>query len=797
MPYELDNYNNGNGYNDLFKLIQNSDFKKKRDAAFEDAKSQDLYIMDPMEKDFEIIQKQWDNYMSMTKPFRRRADWITLEYLGLNNQQIYDFCYNRANKDIIDPYYDPSDIEVSNIGTSEDPLYNISESDLTYVPPNNEVPSYEDFINSIEDLDLKLKEADEYSKQTGYVILRPPYADIDSLEHAYYAFQSMIHRHREMSNWKAMELFGMTNDQLYICLRRHVDLQDGSHIDISVDPNAKSYVSEMGAIRKYFSKVIQEGDITNYELESSLKRFLSMQTEGYDKIIGKQLVSDMEHMMDGLTQNIPSATWDYTDLPMYTPDELIDDGVYSSGNPEAPTGGDDIVSSKLFNEKWFEEYKVFFNTGIETDSYREANIERIRRLDVLYSMGNQSKDTNLWSESVRKLGWDPNMPFTGASRSINDKIMNEHFKSMINHYDIIDISRESISPYTEAVDPKSPIYPIYIVLSSGKGAFSDLIKGITSSDYSHAMLSLDPSLHKCYSFGLDTKVKLSGSFIIEDVPKKFKDNLIRVYTFFVSGKIYNTIKTNVDWFISNQKKTIYGWRNLITYLFRIPWERDHALICSQFVDRMLKLGNIDFTKKTSSLIAPADLDKMAHRSKKIYQIFKDKAGKWNPDRMIPKIKSIMSRDKTYKWESADLTPKLEVRDLPVQINKSGDVLVRSFKPIDYDAEFSKCHKLLVEYNKQNNTEAMKVELAKLWSYMLEIEEKLYGGKSISSGKRKDLFRVRAMIIGDFKKYMEVVQRSEKDFDFGTYYENSPYSKSTYRVSGSTIHGLLKLVKDVL
>ena len=170
---------------------------------------------------------------------------------------------------------------------------------------------------------------------------------------------------------------------------------------------------------------------------------------------------------------------------------------------------------------------------------------------------------------------------------------------------------------------------------------------------------------------------------------------------------------------------------------------------------------------------------------------------------MTKIKSILSRDRTYKWEGFLPVDSLagvvvqEIKDIPVQIQRNGDVLVRNLKPMDYDAEFAKSHKLLVEYDKQNNTEAMKVELAKLWSYLMDIEEKLYGTRSLSSSKRKDLFKVRAMIIGDFKKYMEVVQRSEKNFDFGTYFENSPYSKSTYRISGSTIHGLLKLVKDVL
>ena len=794
MPYVNDNYGNSNGYKDLFKLIQEPEFAKKRAQAVEDAKSQDLYIMDPMETNLDEIGKQWDNYMSMTKPFRRRADWITLEYLGLNNQQIYEFIYNKANGYIL---FGNEPEEHGNVGTSYDNLYLVKEdSELTYIPPNNEVPTYEEFMNSIPDIDIKVQMAVEYQFKTGYIILKPGmYATVDDLERDYYAFQSMIHRHREMSNWMCMELFGMTNDQLYICLRK----RDSAYTD-----NGDSiFVSEMGEVRKYYKAVIENDDITMHELENGLLRFKYMLCEGYDKIVGDRLVSDMEKYYAGLYSNVPSANWEYSDLPAFTPDEMIDMGVYPNVDPEGQTGSDDVLTSKSFNERWFEEYKVFYQTGIETDSYREANLERIHRLQTLYNMHNHN---GVWHDAVLKYGWNPIAEFSAVNRTINDGFMREHYEKMVNHYDIVDISREPVSPYYESgFDSDGTLHPVFIVLSSGTSGFSELIKGITKSPFSHAMLSLDPSLHHCYSFGMDLKVKKTGSFIIEDVPKKFKNELIRVYTVFVSSKVFETIKKNVDWFIQNQKKTIYGWRNLISYLFQIPWERDNALICSQFVDRMLKLGHIDFTKKSSSLIAPADLDRMANRSKKIYQVYKDIAGKWNPDKISKKIKSIGSRDKTYKWEM-EILPYYyptgyrvvnEVKDIPIQINKSGDVLVRAIKKIDYDAEFAKSHKLLMEYDKQNNTEAMKVELAKLWSYMLEIEEKLYGGKSISASKRKDLFKVRALIIGDFKKYMEVVQRSERNFDFGTYYEKSPYSNSSYRISGSTIHGLLKLVKDVL
>ena len=53
------------------------------------------------------------------------------------------------------------------------------------------------------------------------------------------------------------------------------------------------------------------------------------------------------------------------------------------------------------------------------------------------------------------------------------------------------------------------------------------------------------------------------------------------------------------------------------------------------------------------------------------------------------------------------------------------------------------------------------------------------------------------MIGDFKKYMPVVQKSDPQFDFSNYYERSPYSDDTIKVSNSTINGLLRMVKTIL
>ena len=182
MPYKNE-YGTDLGYDEIAHILKQPWVPEALKKAAEDAKSQDLYFMDP----YSIIttkevEEAWDRYQSMTKPFRRRADWIMLERIGLTNQQLYDYMYNQSLGHVTQlPMTD------GNVGTSEDPIYNMRENYLQYIPPNNEVPDMENLIANIEDFELKRQEAEEYMRQTGYIILIPGvYADLDSLEHAYY-----------------------------------------------------------------------------------------------------------------------------------------------------------------------------------------------------------------------------------------------------------------------------------------------------------------------------------------------------------------------------------------------------------------------------------------------------------------------------------------------------------------------------------------------------------------------------------------------------------------------------------
>lgn len=810
-----------NGYGNLFNAIRKNSAStlKAVQKAKEEARAQDLIIIDPTLNDDEVIDKEWDRYNSCTKPFRRKADWITLNYFGLINQQIYDYLKHMMYERM---YTVSAGVSDGNCGTSEDPI-NISEgfsSDIQYVPDSQQVEDIDQAICSIEDVDRKMEIGDQYMKDTGYILLIPAnIPNLDILEKYWDSYKTMVIRHQRMADWKTVELFGLTNEQIYIGLKKKFLMAGQDFINDDNDPNVKLYVSENKLIESYFDTVITKDDVTNKELATGLMN-CARRPDFCDKISSRRIITNQIDKFGDLTVNVPSTNWDYTDLPAYTPDELIDDGVYSGGiDPEGPIPNDDMITGKIIMaEDWFREYCAFFNLGVQSEEYRKMNMHRIHELERLYNVAPHDRD-QAWNESVRKWGWNPKSPFNEYTRSVVDVLMRSTLREHTNHYDFVDVS-DAVANGTltesDGIVKDGGHKPIYIVLFSGKNLFSKAIKRVTKSEYSHAMLSLDSSFKRCYSYGMEGATSSLGGFIIEDLTKKPKDAMCKIYATIISSDAYDTIKKNCEWFVQMQKKTRYAFEGIVSYLFRIPIQQDTNMICSQFVDRMIKLGHIDFTKKASSLLSPADIDRAARKNRKIYTIYKGLAHKVNQFVIDRKVDDIFTKGKFL--ESFDmcsyrsfivtdemgkliynklLAPIDEIKELPIRINKNGDVLVSSFKKVDYEAEFAKSHKLLMEYDRENNIEGMKAELAKLWSYLLQIEEKLYGMKSVSPSQRSALFKARAKIIGDFKKYMNVVLRNEEGFDFGQYYEQSPYSNETYRVSGSTIHGLLKAVKTII
>ena len=117
--------------------------------------------------------------------------------------------------------------------------------------------------------------------------------------------------------------------------------------------------------------------------------------------------------------------------------------------------------------------------------------------------------------------------------------------------------------------------PVYVVLFSNYAEFSKLIRAATKSEYSHAIISLDPSLNEMYSFtGIPYAKSLispPASLIKESIygPMYSHNLYFTVLITFVNDEGLKEIKKKIDFFVKNHDKYRYNDLGLIKYFFKM------------------------------------------------------------------------------------------------------------------------------------------------------------------------------------------------------------------------------------
>ena len=138
---------------------------------------------------------------------------------------------------------------------------------------------------------------------------------------------------------------------------------------------------------------------------------------------------------------------------------------------------------------------------------------------------------------------------------------------------------------------------------------------------------------------------------------------------------------------------------------------------------------------------------------------------------------------------------LEYQELPIEFDKDGNIFIKKKEKIDFAAEYQACHRLLMQYAKVKNYEAMKYYVAKLWYMNILIEKRLYTKNRTKQIEERlpYYYKTRAHILSDFNKYIAEILENDPEFDFREYYKTTPFDKSILKVS----KGFLKTIWDYL
>lgn len=805
----------------------------------------------------EELEKQWRDFNSMIKKHRRESDWKSIEIFGMANQDTYDKLKSKFIASNFDNYTNHNSIE-EYIQSSDDPTvesFTFSDTDMTDIM-NTYYSSDDSSINYNEDA---INKAIEWGKEFNRVIITPT-RTLNELETLWEAYHHMLIKHRRESDWKSIELFGVNNQNHYEILKSNFLKEDISEEEKSLYDNLvreSASVEITDSPRMILNYLAEEAKTApKIEIMKSLLELYAQNNSAYDEVLTLNGISDVLDNCPEVVTSIPEGDLIHGDLPYVSPEEMIDMGVYgqaAADNYYGEEADNTELKEGVSTRDWFKSYKAASN-GFYYEEFTSISADWVSKVrELTYGLNEIKKygtdnEINARKQSILELGWDPEIPFNDKSRVVAKELFREHAMQKSFSTEFIDLREFNISisknqkdskddENKEQQNEKKPVLkPVFIVLTEGKALISKIIKKATNNIYSHSSISFDPSLKTMYSF-------LTGGIQTENIENVKDGRRIGVYSFFVEEDKYNNIKRNIKYYMDNKDKTHYSVLNLITYLLHIKMNMDWNMICSQFVDKMLKLAEIDLSKKDSSQVSPADFSEILKKNRKVYTLYKGLGEKYDDNKItkildelikrakpitegvffeneydyirdvianihdvnhlmqIKEYSNIVSNEKIRnalnKYVFVEIQPCCESKVFPVQFASDGNLLIANISKLNYELEYMKSNKLLREYLNSANIEGIKYELAKLWMINTNIENKIYTKKIVNSELFNSYTKIRVKILNDFRYYLNEVIKIEPTFDFTNYYDSTPFSSAVIKINNTTMSGFSNLVKTFI
>lgn len=158
---------------------------------------------------------------------------------------------------------------------------------------------------------------------------------------------------------------------------------------------------------------------------------------------------------------------------------------------------------------------------------------------------------------------------------------------------------------------------------------------------------------------------------------------------------------------------------------------------------------------------------------------------------------IMTLDKKEKSIKEQTSIFNEVKQFPIEFDKDGNLIIYKARTgtLAFGDEIDDSIQLLESYRNQSNIEGMKYEIAKLWYINDCIEKKLK--KRLSNDQYKELIDNRSVCLNSFKYNLEYIMKSEKGFNFSDYYNSTPFSDNSVKITSNTIDYTIKTIKGIL
>lgn len=167
---------------------------------------------------------------------------------------------------------------------------------------------------------------------------------------------------------------------------------------------------------------------------------------------------------------------------------------------------------------------------------------------------------------------------------------------------------------------------------------------------------------------------------------------------------------------------------------------------------------------------------------------------WNPYMEFNSTNMTRAYNRANTIYHRSMTSKLlQEKSIGFEFDARGNLFVKNFlKNKSYQSIYMESHRLLMEYDRAKNIEGMKYELAKMYYLNLKISEDLI--KQDRTKKDKELVKIRARVLNDFHKYLKVVLKNDKQFNFSNYYQRSEFCDDSFVITAPTLKHAGKYAK---
>ena len=501
-------------------------------------------------------------------------------------------------------------------------------------------------------------------------------------------WQMLTYDQKRKSDDACMNKYGCTNEQLYA--KHYVRLQAGESLDevtinIINNDTATEYQTsdELNYIDNLMKSdpnmVIIKNNDSKDTLDEKYNKY-SMLTPNYKdlcddqslKLYGKTFIqkyneeiSKIEKIYGDNLPNLINNNKDALDNSNFIEHAINRINCLTRVNTLVETCVlEDVVYSKFTNSEYTVEDIPYIVPFYTFDEFVELNPDAKNTLvlDYLYINdqkkyydtinklyeGTLKEETKELSEnSLIKLGWCPYICPNGKSIEDARKRQIDWLNENFNNVNLIDLSKYDIVNEVKGIDgDKKRLEPIFLTFTAGIAQFSKVIMAYTNSDFSHSGISLSSKMDKIYSFNMQTDAKMGGlSFESIEKYTTYGIEHFKVLVLFVDKDAKAKIKEQIDFFINNKKTTKYGFENFFNIVFNIPTKNNKKMrmVCSQFVDYLLKSVGVDITNKPSNLVSPENLiNSSSNDNINIYQLFDGNIKKYKQKDIDKKIDFIKS-----------------------------------------------------------------------------------------------------------------------------------------------------------